>query len=248
MISAGGVSIKRVKTVYTIQTEQNVSFKIGHVSDLHGAPYEDILSMLAGVDMIAVTGDLVDQADLHYDWKYKQRALNGYAFLSEAAKTAPTYYSLGNHEGCPTKDFVKHVKATGAVLLDNRMVSDDRLQIAGLSTENPDLRMLRRFARLDGYKVLLCHNPEYYPQYMCGLGIDLILSGHAHGGQIQVFGRGLYAPGQGWFPKLTHGVYDGRLVVNRGATNTVRVPRIGNRCEVGVVEVVPMCAAHGCVV
>ena len=70
--------------------------------------------------------------------------------------------------------------------------------------------------------------------------IDLTLSGHAHGGQIRLFGQGLYAPGQGVFPRLTGGFYDGgRLLVSRGMTNTVRIPRIGNPCELVMIEISP---------
>ena len=69
---------------------------------------------------------------------------------------------------------------------------------------------------------------------MAGRNIDLTLCGHAHGGQIQIFGRGLYAPGQGLFPKLTHGLHDGgKMLISRGMTNGAkpRVPRINNPCE-----------------
>ena len=69
---------------------------------------------------------------------------------------------------------------------------------------------------------------------MNGRDIDLTLCGHAHGGQIQIRGRGLYAPGQGLFPKLTDGLYgDGKMLLSRGMTNGAkpRIPRIGNPCE-----------------
>ena len=59
---------------------------------------------------------------------------------------------------------------------------------------------------------------------------------------IQILGRGLYAPGQGLFPKLTHGLYDkGKMMVSRGMTNSVRirVPRIGNPCELILLELEP---------
>ena len=63
--------------------------------------------------------------------------------------------------------------------------------------------------------------------------VDLIISGHAHGGQWRVFGRGIFAPGQGLFPKYTSGLHEGRLIISRGTSNTGGViPRIGNPCEV----------------
>ena len=62
--------------------------------------------------------------------------------------------------------------------------------------------------------------------------IDLILAGHAHGGQIRLFGHGLYAYGQGLFPKYTKGIYDGKLIVSAGLANTSRFPRINNPPEI----------------
>ena len=92
----------------------------------------------------------------------------------------------------------------------------------------PLLDWLDAFCAEPGFHVLLCHHPEYYPRYLRARGIELILSGHAHGGQIRLFGQGLFSPGQGIFPKLTSGVTDGRLVVSRGLANCQIVPRLFN--------------------
>ena len=95
-------------------------------------------------------------------------------------------------------------------------------------------------ARMDKetYTILLTHRPELidvYSQY----DFDLVLSGHAHGGQVQLFGRGLYAPGQGLFPKLTNGFYeDGRLFVSRGMTNSAGVPRFHNPTELVILNLI----------
>ena len=79
----------------------------------------------------------------------------------------------------------------------------------------------------------MCHHPEYYEWYPIIKSADLVLSGHAHGGQWRFFGRGVYAPGQGLWPKYTKGVYDGRLVVSAGCSNsTTPVPRLFNPSEV----------------
>ncbi|MDO4272352.1 MAG: hypothetical protein Q4D16_01675 [Eubacteriales bacterium] len=67
--------------------------------------------------------------------------------------------------------------------------------------------------------------------------IDLVLSGHAHGGQWRIGRQGIYAPGQGWFPKLTGGVADGRMVISRGLSNTTKIPRFFNPREIVMVEV-----------
>jgi len=90
---------------------------------------------------------------------------------------------------------------------------------------------------IKGYKILLCHHPEYYERYIRGLDIDLTLSGHAHGGQIRIFGQGLFAPGQGILPQVTSGLYDGRLIVSRGLCNTAwPIPRLNNETELVMVE------------
>ena len=95
-----------------------------------------------------------------------------------------------------------------------------------------DSEWLEDFVRQEGYKILLCHHPEYYPRYLKGHDIPLILSGHAHGGQIRIFGQGLFAPDQGIFPRLTSGVKDDRLVISRGLANRQWVPRLFNPTEI----------------
>lgn len=94
----------------------------------------------------------------------------------------------------------------------------------------PDTDWLLSFASVPGYHVLLSHHPEYRP--FVPKEVELVLSGHAHGGQWRIFDHGLFAPGQGIWPKLTRGVYDGRLVVSAGLSNTAPVPRLYNSVEV----------------
>lgn len=100
----------------------------------------------------------------------------------------------------------------------------------------PDLSWLDEFASQPGYKILLTHHPEYWP-LIRDYDIDLVLAGHAHGGQIRLFGHGLFAPGQGFLPKLTSGVHDGRLVISRGLSNTAGIiPRLFNPKEIVYVD------------
>lgn len=164
---------------------------------------------------------------------------NAYRFIREAAEIAPVYLSLGNHEWYLEEQDRALLAETGTTLLDNRdctvPVQGNVLRIGGLSS-GVDLPWLERFSRKDGYKLLLCHHPEYYARYVQDKSIDLMLSGHAHGGQIRVFGHGIFSPGQGLLPKYTHGVYEGRLVVSAGCSNTASIPRWGNPCEVVVIH------------
>ena len=93
----------------------------------------------------------------------------------------------------------------------------------------------------DSYTILLSHRPEYYENYT-EYDFDLVLCGHAHGGQwrIPLLLNGLYAPHQGIFPKYAGGRYDAEemtMIVSRGlARETTRVPRIFNRPELVVID------------
>ena len=81
------------------------------------------------------------------------------------------------------------------------------------------------------FRILLSHRPEVFEVYS-DFGIDLALTGHAHGGQIRIGGQGIYAPGQGLLPRLTRGVVDDKMIISTGAGNPARMPRWGNPCEV----------------
>lgn len=102
----------------------------------------------------------------------------------------------------------------------------------------PNLEFVKKFSCLRGFKLLLCHHPEYYPKFLRELDIDLIISGHAHGGQWRIFGQGIYAPDQGIFPKLTSGLHDNKLLISRGmCNNAYPIPRIFNPCEILLVHI-----------
>ena len=96
----------------------------------------------------------------------------------------------------------------------------------------PVIGWLDEFEKQGGKKLLLCHHPEYRDKYLKDRSIDLILSGHAHGGQIRLLGRGLYAPGQGIFPKYTSGIH-ANMIISRGLSNTAGfIPRLFNPREI----------------
>lgn len=164
-----------------------------------------------------------------------------YRFLREAGKIAPVFLSTGNHEWYLLPEDMAVMKECGVRLLDNMdcevIVKGMMIRIGGLSSE-PDQEWLDAYCEKRGYKILLCHHPEYYDRYLKGRKINLILSGHAHGGQIRIGNRGIYSPGQGLFPKYTKGVYDGKLVVSAGCSNTASVPRWGNPREVVMIDLI----------
>ena len=90
----------------------------------------------------------------------------------------------------------------------------------------PNTNWLNLFEKQNGYRILLDHHPENYDQYTRMREIDLILSGHNHGGQIRLLGKGVYARNQGLFPKYDGGIFDNRLIVSRGLSNTLPIPRL----------------------
>ena len=247
------------KSVYSLEIpEFKRSYTFALVSDLHSQDGRDAIEMLRSESpgMILLPGDVFERlGGLCEDINE-----NGFEFLRAAARIAPTYYSLGNHENggvhswrrgwkkkviesqCRRVD-VERIVATGVCLLDDSYVINDGIAIGGLTSglinkENmPHLEWIDGFSALDIPKILLCHHPEYYPEYLSDKDISLVVSGHAHGGQWRIFGRGLFAPGQGFFPKYTSGVHDGRLVISRGACKSDKIPRIFNRREVIFIKI-----------
>ena len=221
--------------------------RLALIADLHACPHEKLVERLRAEspDMILLAGDIMEDTALADEWS------SGYAFLRECAAIAPTYYSFGNHETVGSrkkgttalsKEIRARIAKTGVTLLYNESVLADGIRICGLTSgltkqENrPDEAALAEFASAPEYRILLCHHPEYYEPYIRSTNIDLVVSGHAHGGQWRFFGQGVYAPGQGIFPKYTAGVTDRRLVITRGAGDHTRVPRMGNPRELVIVR------------
>jgi len=203
------------------------------VSDLHDAPYEDLWPLLKGADCLLVPGDVVN--------RYRQSASMGLQFLDEAAQRLPTFFSMGNHE-MRIKDrtsMISTLRKSQATMLLNDYIRFGDLWIGGWY--RPCLMNMRdiigEFEQLEGCKVLMCHRPEDYCQHLQGRNIDLVVAGHAHGGQVRIGKQGIYSPGQGFFPKLTKGVVDNRMIISAGASNPVKMPRWGNPCEILRIEI-----------
>lgn len=248
-------------TRYSLTTNHPVSFKACIVADLHDASYKAVLPILKAErpDLILIPGDLTETLAEGTD----PASRPGLSLLHECAAISPTFYAFGNHEigGCHgnirkakksktplnfalTPTWREIIASTGATLIHEGHRSWNGLIIGALGSGLlnpdwiPDLSMLESFVSASGYKLLLCHHPEYFDRYLRPYPIDLTVSGHAHGGQWRLFGRGVYAPDQGLFPRYTGGLHEGRLVISRGASNTVPlVPRLFNPREVVTVEV-----------
>ena len=146
-------------------------------------------------------------------------------------------------------EFQKIVGESGTVLLDNEYYRFKDMVIGGISSIPKELKensdniyinimegIIGKMKKEEGKKILLLHEPQLYDKYrLQEQPIDLVVSGHAHGGQWRFFNQGVFAPGQGIFPKYTKGFYNGNLLVSAGMTNTAPVPRIFNPTEIVIV-------------
>ena len=232
--------MKRIITKHTIRSPRIPErLTLAVAPDIHSSPYRDALDTFAKCDAVLIPGDLVD----------RHRRDNSLAirFLEEVPGIVPVFYSLGNHEVKIRNAamYMDLAEKNGVTLLRDESALFRGIRLGGLSSRRsgpPDLAFLNRFEKEPEFRLLLCHQPEVWRDWVKGRDIDFTVCGHAHGGQIQLFGRGLYAPGQGIFPRLTHGIHDsGRMMISRGMTNAAkpRVPRICNPCELILLELEP---------
>ena len=232
------------------------NFRIVQVSDLHNSEFgennEKLITMLkkADADIIAITGDMIDSRNTNVDVAL--------TFVKEAVKIAPTYYVNGNHESRVPEEYEKLKQGltdAGVTILENSSaditIGDETITLIGINDptfrmELVDDTMEQNIAHQlvnvipdnDNYKVLLAHRPEYFDVYAGN--VDLVLSGHAHGGQFIIpFVGGFVAPGQGFFPEYYEGSHikdNTEMIVSRGIGNSIIPFRINNKPEIIVAE------------
>ncbi|MBQ7769509.1 MAG: metallophosphoesterase [Oscillospiraceae bacterium] len=231
-------------------------YRIAHVSDLHNAEMgknnEKLLIMLrdADPDMIAITGDLVDSRNTDIEVALQ--------FVREAVKIAPCYYVTGNHEARISEydELKEAMEAADVTVLEDAQteisltgefitligVNDPSYQtdyLFGDSETVMNTKLEELHTENDGFTILLSHRPELFDTY-ADHDIDLILSGHAHGGQFRLpFVGGLVAPNQGFFPEYDAGLFSmnhTNMIVSRGIGNSILPFRFNNRPEVIIIE------------
>ena len=232
-------------------------FRIAQISDLHNAEFGEKNARLLNIlsekkpDIIVITGDLVDAR--HTDVSI------ALSFAEEAVQIAPVYYVTGNHEASLSQyeELKTGLESAGVIVLEDETVQLERsgsfLTLIGLSDPNFAIRSnifnevpamistkLNDLTKDEtNYTILLSHRPELFDTYV-SCGVDLVLSGHAHGGQFRLpLVGGLVAPNQGFFPKYDAGLYtEGRtnMIVSRGIGNSIIPLRFNNRPEIVLVE------------
>ena len=244
---------------YEIKSEKiSGEIKLALIADLHSCAYGDGQNELVRVieaerpDAILFAGDIFDD-DLP----------PGHAarFISEIAGKYPCFYVTGNHEfwSGSADEYKEILESHGVKVLEGTSeileVNGNKIRISGIDDLETDkyqsrsisyasqLNLLSDTPNYDGlFNILLSHRPERIHEYL-PFAYDLVLSGHAHGGQWRIpyiLNNGLLSPNQGLFPKYTNGKHlfgDTVLIVSRGLAreSTPFIPRIFNRPEIVVV-------------
>lgn len=252
----------RLKIVsYTITSDKiNTPLRVALITDLHSCKYGAGQKTLIDAvdkekpDMILLGGDIFDD-EIPDD--------NTKTFLSAIAKRYPCYYVTGNHEywSMRVNEMLDWLRANGIEDIGGKTIRtnihDNDISLSGLN--DPD--EARYTGQGDGMKaeldraknerddkaftMLLTHRPSFVNLYK-DAGFNLVLAGHAHGGQWRIPGilNGVFAPDEGFFPKYAGGFYHfdngGEMIVSRGlARESTRVPRIFNRPELVIINLKP---------
>lgn len=232
-------------------------YRIAQVSDLHNAEFgTGNTKLLQAIfestpNIIVITGDLIDMNHTNMDTALE--------FAKNAVQIAPVYYVNGNHEAALSQydELKAGLKSVGVTVLEDETINLEHnggtITLVGLSDPNFTIRndvfdetpamvstiLNDLMENENGYTILLSHRPELFETYV-SCGVDLVLSGHAHGGQFRLpLIGGLVAPNQGFFPKYDAGLYtdnDTNMVVSRGIGNSIIQVRFNNRPEVVLIE------------
>ena len=246
-----------LRTYTVVSPKLTAEVRLAVVTDFHSSDNaDDVVAMVASCapDAVLLVGDMFDDDIAN---RPTERTLS---LMRQLSAQYPCYYVSGNHEAWTGEMDALYQQTEEAGVTVLRMssgvltVRGQRIALCGIPdpyemvfSGAPDteeqLRQAMENVDSADFTVLLAHRPELLAKY-AQFPLDLVVSGHAHGGQVRIPGvlNGLYAPNQGWFPKMAGGAYtqDGTtLIVSRGLAVRTRLPRIFNRPEVVLVRCVP---------
>lgn len=246
-----------LRTYTVVSPKLTAEVRLAVVTDFHSSDNaDDVVAMVASCapDAVLMVGDMFDDDIAN---RPTERTLS---LMRQLSAQYPCYYVSGNHEAWTGEMDALYQQTEEAGVMVLRMssgvltVRGQRIALCGIPdpyemvfSGAPDTEEQLRQALEDvdsaDFTVLLAHRPELLAKY-AQFPLDLVVSGHAHGGQVRIPGvlNGLYAPNQGWFPKLAGGAYTQNgttLIVSRGLAVRTRLPRIFNRPEVVLVRCVP---------
>jgi predicted MPP superfamily phosphohydrolase len=242
---------------YTVSSEKLTDpVRIVQLSDLHGKELKDLAQTVAQQqpDLIVMTGDMMDKNDDAPDVVCD--------LIRTLQDVAPIYYCYGNHEqnwmSASGTDLTPLLTEAGAVVLDTDFtdltIQEQTLRIGGfhgyysywhmLESTGQEEVFAENFESTEDFKLLLNHIPTGWLDWgrMNDLPVDLVLTGHYHGGQIRIpLLGGLYAPYVGYFPKYTEGMYEGEtatVILSAGLGSSPGIPRINNLPQLIVIDIV----------
>lgn len=237
--------------VFTGKISRQESLTIIQLSDLHSNEYNvdnnRIMQIIqdARPDLVVTTGDMINISD-----KSIEKTLR---LLGKIALMFPVYYIYGNHEESNkyiTLDNIKNkLTNVGVKVLDNENVEiSQSIHLYGIGYQRRSSKTLTKAAddclkklNKSKYNILLSHNPDCLKTHN-KYGIDLILSGHIHGGAIRLFNKGLLSPYRIFFPKYDSGMYESKdkitkMIVSRGMGDCSFKFRLFNNLEIVKVQI-----------
>ena len=231
------------------------NFVIAQISDFHNDKHKklnkEIINNLKNIkpNIIVITGDFIDSRRTDVNQAIK--------LINNIKDICPIYYINGNHESRieDYKLLKEKLINNDVIVLENDIreitLANGKINIIGIN--DPDFQDKNKDYQKDIiekeiknieydnyiYTILLSHRPEFLNVY-AKENINLVLSGHAHGGQIRIpFIGPLFAPGQGLFPKYTSGIYkkdNTNMIVSRGIGNSLFPFRINDKPELVIIE------------
>ena len=242
-----------LRTYTVVSPKLTAEVRLAVVTDFHSSDNaDDVVAMVASCapDAVLMVGDLFDDDTQN---RPTERTLS---LMRQLSALYPCYYVSGNHEAWTGEMDALYQQTEEAGVTVLRMssgvltVRGQRIALCGIPdpyemvfSGAPDTEEQLRQALEDvdsaDFTVLLAHRPELLAKY-AQFPLDLVVSGHAHGGQVRIGSQGIYSPGQGLFPKLTSGFYfDDKLFISRGMTNSACAPRLWCPCELVMVRLLP---------
>jgi len=215
-------------SVYDVEADFDLT--VMQISDLHDYKFKanDIQKALSyEPDIIVITGDFIDRNRFDLDHSLK---------LLDLLEDYPIFYVTGNHEAWSnrTDEIVGALKSRGVNVLRDSSMNYKGLVITGV--DDPAYRKPIDIPKSD---ILLAHRSDMIPLYTY-LDVDVVFTGHAHGGQFRFFGQGIFSPGQGFMPKYTSGVHvksGTSAVISRGLGNSKFPIRLFNPPEIVIAKI-----------
>ena len=252
---------------YTVETTKiKGQTTLVAISDSEGRSFGENNSRLAekvkdaNPEFVMILGDMVDDDTGDYSGVVN--------LCNTLAKDFPVYYTLGNHElsfwESEQSKYLENLKnainSTGATMLVNEMTEfttkdGDKITVAGLKQfpyfeyyapdyDNDENKLFQKYLNQENenhFSILMCHYPETYMWGLDKYNIDLMVSGHTHGGLFRIpFVGGVYAPEQGFMPKYSKGFYsngNANMIISAGLNNSQNIPRLFNPLDVTVVTI-----------